>query len=138
MGGRSIPGGALILIAMFGGIVWFFSTRAPSAASDGCIPAQIVIKHFSPNWRNPCTTRSCAHMSGVATISNTCSSPVGVEVRMTAFDAAGTPIATKSRWPASVSNIPLGDYTFSLDHFIDYDPRIKSFDMRVESLRRWQ
>lgn len=138
MASRAIPGGPLLLLALLGGVVWFVYDRAPRVESNDCTPAQIVVKQFSPEWRNPCTTRSCAHMTGVATVSNACPTPIGVEVRVTAFDASGTPVATKSRWPASVSNIPVGDYTFALDHFIDYDPRIKSFDIRVESLRRWQ
>lgn len=138
MASRPIPGGSMLLLALLGGVAWFVYERAPKDASAGCHSAQIAVKQFSPAWRNPCTTTSCAHMTGVATIHNACQNPIGVEVRMTAFDAAGAPVATKSRWPASVSNIPVGDYTFSLDHFIDYDPRIKSFDIRIESVHRWR
>lgn len=136
MADRSIPGGPLILVALLGGVIWFVYDRAPIAV-DRCDTSKILVKDIRLAWKNPCSGRPCAHLAGVATLSNKCAEPVGIEVRITGIDANDKPVATRTSWPASVSNIPVGDYTFSLDHLLDFDPRIKSFSVTVDSVRRW-
>lgn len=65
-------------------------------------------------------------MKGVAVLTNSCAEPVGVQVKIIGYDNAGSPVATRDLWPASVRNIPPGYYTFSLDQYLDYDPSIES------------
>lgn len=76
-------------------------------------------------------------MKGAGVLSNHCSKAIGVELKMIALDKNDTPIASKDFWPASVQNIPPGDYTFTLDHHIDYDPRIKAFSLEPIRVREW-
>jgi len=133
---RNILGGPLILPAVLGGVIWFVYDRAPTPA-DRCDASKILVKDIRPAWKNPCSGRPCTHLAGVATLSNKCAEPVGIEVRITGMDDSDKPVATRASWPASVSNIPVGDYTFSLDHLLDFDPRIKSFSVTVDSVRRW-
>lgn len=76
-------------------------------------------------------------MDGVAVLINKCTEPIGVQVKMTAYDKSGDPVATHMSWPASVSNIPPGEYTFSLLGFLDYSPDAKSFKVTVASVKRW-
>lgn len=61
-------------------------------------------------------------------LTNNCAEPVGVLVKITGYDGSGSPVATRELWPASVRNIPPGDYTFSLDQWLDYDPELKKLE----------
>ena len=71
-------------------------------------------------------------------LTNRCSEPVGVQLKMTAYDRTRTPVATRELWPASTRNIPPGDHTFSLDQWFDYDPEMKTFDLIPIEVREWR
>ncbi len=108
------------------------------AANAACSISDIGIKSMKARFVNACETRPCIHMKGVAVLTNRCKEPVGVQVKMTGYDKSGSPVATRDLWPASVRNIPPGDYTFSLDHYLDYDPSIKKFDLTPVDVRQWR
>jgi hypothetical protein len=84
-----------------------------------------------------CRTTSCPFMKGVAVLTNGCSGPIGVQLKITAYDKAGAPVAARELWPASVNNIPPGDYTFSLDTWLGYDPEINTFEIAPVAVKRW-
>jgi len=77
-------------------------------------------------------------MKGVGVLANQCSEPIGVQLKITGYDKAGAPVATRELWPASVRNIPPGDYTFSLDQWLAHDPEIKTFDVVPVAIRKWR
>ena len=77
-------------------------------------------------------------MRGVAVLANKCDEPIGVQVKIVGLDGAGNPVAASEFWPASVSNIPPGDYTFSLDSHLDYDSRMRSFTLEPIRVEKWR
>ena len=105
-----------------------------NAGAGACSTTDIVIKSQKAGFKK---VGRRMFMDGVGVLVNRCADPVGVEVKMTAYDKNGDPVATHQRWPASVSNIPPGEYTFSLLGFLDYSPDAKSFKLSVASVNRW-
>ena len=77
-------------------------------------------------------------MKGVAVLTNKCKEPVGVQVKIIGLDAKGNPVAARELWPASVSNIAPGDYTFSLDQWLDYDADIKRLSLQPVRVQQWR
>lgn len=106
-------------------------------AVAGCNLTDISIKSFKAKFVDECRRSPCIYMKGVAVLTNRCAEPVGVQIKITAYDKIGAPVATRELWPASVRNIPPGDYTFSIDQWLDYDPEIKQFDLVPISVKRW-
>jgi hypothetical protein len=102
-----------------------------------CSLSDISIKSMKAKFVDECRSSSCFYMKGVAVLTNRCSEPVGVQVKITAYDKARAPVATRDLWPDSTNNILPGDYTFSLDHWLDYDPEIKTFDLVPIAVKRW-
>jgi hypothetical protein len=76
-------------------------------------------------------------LKGIAVLKNKCTVPIGVQIKITGLDAAGQPVATRELWPASTRNIPPGEYDFSLDQWLDYDPAIRSFRLTPVRVRQW-
>lgn len=109
----------------------------PAAPAAGCTTSDISIKSMKARFVDECRASSCPYMKGVAVLTNGCQEPIGVQLKITAYDKAGAPAATKDMWPASVKNIPPGDYTFSLDTWLDYDPEIKTFEITPVAVNRW-
>lgn len=103
-----------------------------------CRLSDITIKSMKAGFVDECRRSPCIYMKGVAVLTNRCSEPVGVQLKITAYDRAGAPVATRELWPASTRNIPPGDYTFSLDQWLDYDPEIKTFDLVPIEVRQWR
>ena len=143
---------AWVIVGAFGLLVAakFFNTEpysrgdASYAASPdvppvaaGCAPSDISIKSMKAKFVDECRTTSCPYMKGVAVLTNGCSEPIGVQLKITAYDKAGAPVAARELWPASVKNIPPGDYTFSLDTWLDYDPEINTFEIAPVAVKRW-
>ena len=120
----------IILLA----ILW--SSAYPAWAA--CSLADITIKSMKVRFVDACTRSPCIYMKGVAVLTNHCSEPVGVQLKMTGYYNTGAPLATRDLWPASTRNISPGDYTFSLDQWLDYDPGIKKFDLTPIEIRRWR
>ena len=107
-------------------------------ALAACTVADIEIKSMRAKFVDRCRTRSCAHMQGIAVLRNNCATAVGVQVKITGYDAKNQPVATRELWPASVRNIPPGDFEFSLDTWLDPDPTMRSFALTVVEVKRWR
>ena len=114
---------------------------APAAAApvvQGCPRSAIRIKSMQARVVDECKRTPCPAMRGVAVLTNTCADPVAVQLKIVGLDRSGQPVATRDFWPASTSDIPPGDYTLSLDHALDPDPRLHSYTLepiRVERSR---
>ncbi len=106
-------------------------------ACAACSVADIQIKSMRAKFIDPCRTRSCASMEGVAVLRNNCAHAIGVQVKIFGYDSKKQVLATRELWPASVRNIPPGDYEFSLDTWLPYDPAMKTFALSVVDVRRW-
>lgn len=123
------------------GLIIFFSLRqgdiSPNASAEtsSCKTTDISIKTTRIKWVDECKRSPCTVLRGTAVLTNNCSLPVGVEVKITGFDKHGTPIATRDLWPASTNNIAPGDYVFSLDQWLDYDPAIKTFSLSAITVK---
>jgi hypothetical protein len=93
-----------------------------------CSVSDIKIKSMKARYEASCS--SCKpRLLGVAVLTNNCSSAIGVQLKLTGFDKAEEPVATTDFWPASIDDIPPGDYTFSLDSMLRYEPGIVTFSM---------
>lgn len=113
------------------------SSRPAAAAAPRCSVSQIEIVSTDGSFVDECTTRSCATFKGVGVLKNKCPIPIGVQIQITGTDSGGKPISSRELWPASVRNIPPGDYTFSMDGYIEPDPRVDSFTVQVVDIREW-
>jgi hypothetical protein len=108
-------------------------------ARPSCAASDITIKSSKARFVSECSARSpCYGLKGVAVLVNNCSEPIGVQVKITGLDKDGNPVATRNLWPASIRNIPPGEYTFSLDTWLDYDPSIKTFQLAPIDVKRWR
>jgi hypothetical protein len=123
-------------IALFATIGLFLVAHQASAAQ--CSVADIQIKSSKARFVDGCTRSRCPAMKGVAVLHNGCGEAVGVQVQMTGYDRAGAPLATRELWPASIRNIPPGDYTFSLDSWLEWQEGMASTDMKVIAVKRWR
>lgn len=106
-------------------------------AKAACSLSDISIKSVKVKFENKCQSSQCIYMKGVAVLSNGCTDSVGVQIKITGYDKTGAPVATHDSWPASIKNIPPGNYTFSLDQSLEYDPTIKTFDVTPIDIRHW-
>ncbi len=70
-------------------------------------------------------------------LTNHCDIAVGVQIKITAVDESGAPIATDEMWPASTRNIPPGDFTFSIDQWLDYQPGMKGVLLEPVDVTQW-
>jgi hypothetical protein len=105
---------------------------------NSCTVDKIEIKEVTWKVVDECRTRSCAIVTGAATLINHCAIPIGVQVKATARDSGGNLVTVKDHWwPASVKNIPPGDFSFSLQGMLDYDPAIKSIELSVSEVKQW-
>lgn len=118
-------------------ILLFIFIFAPSSVWAGCSTSDIAIKSIRAKWIDQCKRTPCIFMKGAAVLTNKCTSPVGVQVKITGLDKEGRPVASKDMWPASIRNIPPGDYMFSLDTWLAYDSDIVSFEASPISVKRW-
>jgi len=119
---------------VFFAILW--SSIYPAWAA--CTLSDITIKSMRVKFVDKCRSSPCIYMKGVAVLTNRCEEPVGVQLKITGYDQTGAPVATSDLWPASTRNIPPGDYTFSLDQWLDYDPEMKKFDLVPIEVKQWR
>lgn len=103
-----------------------------------CSVSDIKITSFKAKFVNTCGSVDCTHMTGVATLVNSCAEATGIQIQITAYDNQDSPVSTSEHWPASVRNIPPGSYTFSLDQWLEYDPRITSFGLKAIDVNQWK
>lgn len=108
------------------------------AAFGACNVGDIQIKSLRAKFVDNCRTRSCASLEGVAVLRNNCPEAIGIQVKLSGYNAKKEVLATTEFWPASVRNIPPGDYEFSLDTHLRYDPAMKSFSLSVVEVKRWR
>lgn len=102
-----------------------------------CNVTDIRVKTVKAGFVNKCRVSPCMMFRGIAVITNNCKMPVGVEVKLTAYSKDNQPVATFSGWPASTRNIPIGDYEFSLDTWLEYNPAISQYKLSIVDVRQW-
>ncbi|MBB1295745.1 hypothetical protein, partial [Pseudoalteromonas sp. SR41-4] len=107
----------------------FFSGFAMSE----CNIQAISVKNVNGKFVDKCNSahKPCWFMGGVGVIENSCEIPVGVQVKITAYDKLNSPVNTHEFWPASIRNIPKGEYVFSMPSNFEYSPEISSFRFEV-------
>ncbi len=116
-------------------VILGFMLAAPAISSAACTVADIEIK--SMNVRISETRAGTRFLTGIAVLKNNCREAVGVQIKITAYAKDGSPLATRELWPASVRNIPPGNFEFSLDQWLDYQPAMHNFKLFVVDVRRW-
>lgn len=111
-------------------------TRAQESRyfAKACSVSDIEIKSIRARFVDECSTAPCIYLKGVAVLTNKCADPIGVQIKITGYNASREPMATNELWPASVGNIPPGDYTFSIDQWLDYEPGMKSVELQPNSV----
>lgn len=104
-----------------------------------CEPSQVTVKKVDFSFVDRCDNlpRSCYQISGVAVLNNSCSTPVGVQLKLTGYDKDDAPVATVEYWPASIRNLAPGDYVSSAPRQFHYDARIARFELQVIDTRKW-
>lgn len=102
-----------------------------------CAASDIEITSIKLRMEDECRTESCAVVKGVATLKNNCRESVGVQIKAIGMSKTETPLAARDFWPASVNNIPPGEYVFSLDQVLDYQPEMKRIDLSVKQVKVW-
>jgi hypothetical protein len=100
--------------------------------------SDITIESIRARIVDECRRSKCTAMKAIAVLANRCAEPVGAGLKITGYDRAGRPVATRDLWPASVGHIPLGDYPFSLDQWLIYEPEIKAIGLTPIGIRHWQ
>lgn len=103
-----------------------------------CALSDITIKSLQPQFVDECRGSPCIYLKGVGVLTNRCAEPTGVQLKITAYDKSGAPVATRELWPASTRNIPPGDYTFSIDQWLDYQPSMESVDVEPVRVKQWK
>lgn len=133
---------ALVLWALFGGQASQPLDATPAeplavAQEPACGVRNMSVNIGKHQFVDKCKTRACPVFEGVATVTNGCAEPMGIELKVTAFDSTGAPVRTRNLWPASVKNLPPGDTVVSIDQYVDYDPSIDRVELAVNDVRRW-
>lgn len=132
---KNIIGGLIIIVIMM--MAWKIGNQTSAALKPICTTDEITIKSMRAKWVDSCRTRNCIYLKGVAVLSNNCPSATGVQVKIVGYDKQGNPVATRDLWPASINNIPPGDFTFTLDGFLDYDKSITNFKLEPIAVKTW-
>ena len=101
-------------------------------AYAGCEVADVDVRISQSVWHNRCSKKNCAELKGEAMVTSRCEELIGIQVRLTALDANGAALVQLERWPWDISRIAGGTHTFSINHWIEYDPRIRDF--RIEAI----
>jgi len=110
--------------------VLFVALAMTQSVYATCKLADIELKVFRASFVNDCRASPCYSLKGVAVLTNKCNQATGVELQIIGYDEDKIPVATRNLWPASVNNIAPGDYTFSVDSWLEYNPSIKSFTLQ--------
>ncbi|MCC8385320.1 hypothetical protein GPY51_21980 [Photorhabdus laumondii subsp. laumondii] len=106
-----------------------------SAAYEECSLSDISIKSFKVNvvkykWGD-------IDLKGAGTLLNKCNTPVGVQLKLSAYDSAGNAVLVDDFWPASINNIPPGEYDFSILSGTDGNEDMKTFKLIPISVKKW-
>lgn len=81
--------------------------------------------------------RPCWFLGGTGTLNNSCAFPVGVQLKLTGYDENNIPVDIKEFWPASIRNIPIGEYNFKMPKSFDYSVDITRFSIEVVDIKVW-
>lgn len=113
----------------------FFSSFAMSE----CNIQDVSVKNINGKFIDKCNSinKPCWFMGGVGVIEHSCNTPIGVQVKITAYDKLNSPVNTKEFWPASIRNIPKGEYVFNMPSNFEYSPEISSFRFEVIDIKVW-
>ena len=109
----------------------FMTPVATRAGSSRCSPSQFKIQGTRGTIDS-----DVGYVYVTGTIINRCSEAAGVQVKITAYDSAGTVIDTTDEWPDSVSNIPAGS-SFPFKSMMRYQRGMKKFSVVPISTQRW-
>ena len=101
-------------------------------AYAGCELADIDVNISKSIWHNRCSKKNCAELNGTAVLTSRCDGLIGAQVRLIGHDAEGAPIATRDMWPYAISKVSAGEHAFSIDRWLEYNPKIKGF--KIEAL----
>lgn len=101
----------------------------PVSAALACAPSDIEVKQVS--W-----SRLRAYIVVVGEILNRCTSPTGVELKLTLRDKAGGVLDTDEFWPASIGNIGTGD-AYSFKWRFEDDRAAATVDVVVLRTEAW-
>ena len=130
-----IVGAVLFLVVRF---VWNSNGIMPTGGpAPQCTVSNISVITTHVEWKDACRISKCITLRGAATLTNHCAIPVGVQIKINGFDKAGIPVASRDLWPASINNIPPGNYTFSIDQWLEYDSSIVNFELLPISVKVW-
>jgi hypothetical protein len=100
-----------------------------------CELGDIDVEITKAVWHNRCSKKECIEFRGSALLTSRCDESAAVQIRLVGHDASGAPIAVREMWPYSISNVPPGEFPFSIDLWLKYQPDIRGFDIAVTQVR---
>ena len=107
----------------------------PFGAHAACSATDFSVKDFKTEVTGSTINR---HVALSGELVNSCSAPAAAQLKVTAKDASGNVIASKSAWPAGTSNITPGQsVSFDLGRLFHYERNIASFTASVVKVRSW-
>lgn len=122
--------GLLVVAAML-----FSGPRINDTQAAPCSTSDIQMKSVKWHKQDKCST-GCPTITGVATLENMCSESVGIQIKAVGLDKSGAPLSANDWWLASATNIPPGEYVFSIEYKLDYDPEMVKIDLSVNQVQR--
>ncbi|MFP9515674.1 hypothetical protein AB6D49_07270 [Pectobacterium brasiliense] len=126
---------AILVLYFFLFIFGFFKEdRAPRKKTPSCDVSKITVTSFNAGFNRD----ESEYLRGAATIYNGCNHPVGVQMKISSYGRDRNIISVQDFWPANIDNIPVGEYSFSLDMKLRYDQRIESFRLTPVSITEWK
>ncbi|MEL7631696.1 hypothetical protein AAGW04_22240 [Pectobacterium aroidearum] len=126
---------AILVLYFFLFIFGFFKEDgAPRKQAFTCDVSKIKVTSFNAGFNRS----DSEYLRGAATIYNGCDRPVGIQMKISSFDRNHNIISVQDFWPANIDNIPVGEYSFSLDMKLRYDQRIESFRLSPISITEWK
>lgn len=130
-GGWDLLNGKIMRIFL---LVSLFSFISPVWA--GCALSDISINSVKLKFVDACRSSPCIQSRGVAVLNNRCAAPVAVKVKITGYDKEGLPTSTYDFWVNSGNNVPPGNYPFSLDYKLSFDPDMKRYDVIAVDIKQ--
>lgn len=109
-----------------------------SPAFAKCKLSDVVVVDIRSKFSKICEYPTCDKiLDGVVTVNNKCEDSVGFMVQLKSLDANGKAISVDEIWPASIRNIPPGEYDFSLKNRLPYSDQIDKIQVRVIDVKKW-
>ena len=99
--------------------------------ASSCSLDDLEIKVVKAKFVNICQTRECWQLKGVATLTNKCRESVIVEAKIIGYAPGMKPVAARDFYPGGSNSIPPGEFVFSLDGMLEYDPEIYVFYVKA-------